>query len=204
MPPLRAMLEPLAGLALALLVGWCALMPWIYLPVPQAWACTQLPRCAALGGTAAERRDELIAYFRHQRQVLPQPWTARERAHLGEVRRIYDRAWVVAAGLTLALAIGLGLKTLRPRRIAAWGLLWLAPLWLAIPFFAGFWRDWLHPLLFANELWKNTPAEVSYHLLPRGLFRLALASTLLLTSVSLLFLALWPVRPEALPVSGRA
>lgn len=124
-----------------------------------------------------KRVTEINQFFLHQQEVLPVPWTAKENAHLTEVRTIYDGVFLVFLLVSLLFIVdyslaGDGRKTylryVRHTLLISLGLL-LAALLIA-PFFNAFWIKVFHPLLFDNDLWRTTSEDVSWYLMPKAFF----------------------------------
>lgn len=159
----------------------------IYAPHWYQINCNFHERCQRLGQPHAERAiDELTQYFRHQ-GVLVTRWTAKEKQHLAEVRRLYDA--LLLFGFLAVLTLALVAERNRLGSYALLNIVLLLALLAVVPFFKTFWRDIFHPLLFDNQLWKNTQHDVSYYIMPRLLFR---NSVILLVVVAVLEnLAIW-------------
>jgi uncharacterized membrane protein len=152
--------------------------------------CQFHERCQRFGLEKTQSHAKaLVRYFRHQDGELQGEWTARERAHLAEVRGIYDALLLIflLAALSLLLAWAL-------RAQVAWRWLilgqWLWPLGALalLPVFQSFWHGPFHDLLFNNDLWKYTRAEVSYYLMPNVFFRNSLIFMMTLVVFQLLLL----------------
>lgn len=120
--------------------------------------------------------ENLSAFYRHQ-GLLTGAWTEKEVGHLTEVRGMLD-GMLVALLLMVPMLIGLW-QWQRVRRAASINLLLIAAALLTLPFFGAFWSQVFHPLLFDNLLWKNTPMDASWYVMPRVYFRSATAYTLL-------------------------
>ena len=122
--------------------------------------------------------DNLSAFYRHQ-APLTGAWTGKEVQHLSEVRDMLDRlVWVLLAGMALLAWLW---QPQSVRRAASMNLLLLLLGLSLLPFFAFFWAQVFHPLLFDNLLWKNSPLDASWFVMPRVYFRNATAYTLILT-----------------------
>jgi hypothetical protein len=126
-------------------------------------------------GRALSAVRELAGYFRHANRLTLPEWTEKEKKHLKEVRARLD----VLLGAALVLAAFLPPAWKRESaRTAAWiNLAILGSSFLLLPWFKPFWRSIFHPLLFANDLWKNTRADMSYVLFPRIVFLRAFVFT---------------------------
>lgn len=144
--------------------------------------CRWHERCEAIGVENAYRgMDELAAYFRHQ-GGLDSFRTKKEKLHLEEVRGMFDT--MLIAGIAAAVLLAL---TFERRRAASFALVNAAIilcLLIVLPFFGTFWRDVFHPLLFDNQLWLNTRADLSFYIMPRQFFKYTVA-LLILSSVAL-------------------
>jgi len=161
----------------------------IYLPL--AWMiytphwyqinCNFHDRCQRIGQANAEHAiQELTQYFRHQGQLVKR-WTAKEMQHLKEVRRLYDGLLLLGfVALTVLLLIG---ERHKLPRYALLNIVLLLALLVVMPFFKTFWRDIFHPLMFDNQLWRNTRLDVSYYIMPHVFFR---NSVILLIAVAVL------------------
>lgn len=160
---------PALGVSLLLLTLYLPLAAMVYLPGWYHLNCDWHGRCARLGEPLALASiDNLTAFFAH-RAELNSNWSAKERAHLTEVRSIYDGLAATAlAALLLAWAC------FDPRRVRAATLTNTAIilcLLLLLPGFGYFWRHIFHELLFSNELWKTDRGDLTWYLTPRSLFR---------------------------------
>lgn len=111
--------------------------------------------------------NNLINFFLHK-QELNQLWSEKETLHLKEVRNIYDLLFIIFLITTPILILFFNKKIINH---ASKKNTYIIPsLLIIIPFFRLFWNNILHPLLFNNNYWINTPNEVSYHLFPTTFF----------------------------------
>lgn len=141
--------------------------------------CEWHERCAAIGYDNAYRGiEELASYFRHQGE-LESFRTAKEKTHLKEVRGIFDRM-LIGGVISLILLI----LTYDRKKVSRYALINAAiilSLLLVLPFFATFWRDIFHPLLFRNNLWINNRLDLSFYIMPRQFFKFTIALLVLLS-----------------------
>lgn len=158
------------------LAGLLAFTLWLpvavvtYLPGWHEASCGWHERCERYGQVAAtERIGELRHYMQHRADVLPPfNWTAKERSHLGEVRTMLDRCAVLALIGALLFFHADAQSRANAARHAMLGALACV---VVLPFFGTFWREWFHPLLFANDNWKNYPQDTSWWIMPRVYFQ---------------------------------
>ena len=144
--------------------------------------CRWHERCEAIGAENAYKgMDELAAYFRHQ-GGLDSFWTKKEKLHLEEVRGMFDTMFV--AGIAAVVLLALTFERRRAARFALVNAAIILCLLIVLPFFGTFWRDVFHPLLFDNQMWLNTRADLSFYLMPRQFFKYTVA-LLILSSVAL-------------------
>ncbi len=184
-------------LALTMLLWYLPLAALVY--GGSAWYdfnCQFHERCQRFGlEKTQDHAEALVRYFRHQDAELQGQWTTRERAHLAEVRGIY----AVLLFIFLVAAVSLVVAGIFGRGIAWHWLIWGQWLWpllalALLPFFKVFWNGIFHDLLFNNELWKYTRAEVSYYLMPNVFFRNSLIFMVTLVVFQLLLLTLLAFR----------
>ncbi|VFQ42844.1 hypothetical protein [Desulfoluna butyratoxydans] len=164
----------LTGVSLFYLTFWVPLAAVVYTPFWYDAACGIHGRCGRLKtGPPRVLVRELTSFLSHGGALAHGAWTAKERRHLAEARDRLDLAAVVAAAALACLAFAATPSLLRGSALVN---LALFPLLTGIfPFFSTFWRDLFHPLLFSNQLWLNTPLDVSYYLMPRRFFFWTLA-----------------------------
>lgn len=142
--------------------------------------CEWHERCKAIGyDTAYGGIEELASYFRHQGE-LESFRTAKEKAHLKEVRGIFDRMLIVGAIALILLVLTYDRKKIS--RFALINAAIILSLLLVLPFFATFWRDIFHPLLFKNNLWINNRYDLSFYIMPRQFFKYTIALIVLLSA----------------------
>ena len=128
---------------------------------------------------AKNATDNLIGFFMH-RNDMNDLWNDKEKAHMSDVRNIYDILFILAV-LSVIVIVTLKerevfLKSSRINIIVKLSLL------IILPFFAFFWNNIFHTVMFSNDFWINTPLDISYHLFPIEFFER-----------SLLFIALFSV-----------
>lgn len=180
------MLAAVAGTAS---VSGVVLAVMVYTPLWMDAACGFHGRCEAFGrDEAREHIFELAAFFRHQ-GTLDGRWTAKEIAHLSEVRGFYDVLF-----LAWPLVVVLMLVTLRRARARAVAVT-VAALTLAaaalLPAFGYVWDEVFHALMFDNDWWKNTRADVSWWILPNQFFFATVVAFLLTWSAMAALLWVW-------------
>lgn len=170
---------------------WVPIAAATWLPGWHEASCDWHPRCDHYGRESANARITELRAFQQGRATLdPERWTEKERTHLAEVRRILVAFTVFAlAGGALLLRA----DAARRAQAARWAMLFAAACVIILPFFAGFWRDVFHPLLFSNQLWLNEPADTSWWIMPRIYFQY---TTALVIGVATLLCAL--VRVQAM------
>lgn len=150
-----------------------------YAPVWMKLNCEWHERCAVIGYDNAYRGiEELASYFRHQGE-LGSFRTAKEKAHLKEVRGIFDR--MLTGGVTALILLVLTFDRKKASRYALINAAVILSLLLVLPFFATFWRDIFHPLLFKNNLWINNRYDLSFYIMPRQFFKYTIALLVLLS-----------------------
>jgi uncharacterized membrane protein len=152
--------------------------------------CAWHERCGVIGYDTAYRGiDELASFFRHQ-GGLDSFWTAKEKAHLKEVRGIFDR--MLIGGVIALMLLILTYDGKKVSRYAPINAAIALSLLLVLPFFVTFWRDIFHPLLFRNDLWVNNRLDLSFYIMPRQFFKFTIALLVLLsvTVNAVLWLAL--------------
>ena len=155
----------------------------IYSPVWYETACALHQRCETLGEErSSERIDELVQYWRHQGQLESIDWTKKERFHLAEVRSLFDQALLISGIAALMFLVLFRRGLVKMASLVLMGLAGLCG--LVLPYFSTLWRDWLHPLLFDNDAWRNTPFDMSYYLMPDSFFLAAVILVLITAFVS--------------------
>lgn len=150
-----------------------------YAPEWMKLNCEWHERCGVIGYDNAYRGiEELAAYFRHQGELLSFR-TAKEKAHLKEVRGIFDR--MLIGGVIALILLVLMYDRKKVSRYALINAAVILSLLLVLPFFATFWRDIFHPLLFKNNLWINNRYDLSFYIMPRQFFKYTIALLVLLS-----------------------
>lgn len=181
----------LAGLVAFAL--WLPIATVAYVPGWHSAGCHWHARCAgyddgrAPDDGAQQRITELRHYMQHRGELPAQAWTAKESAHLAEVRGMLDRAALLAL---LGVLVFLHADAREQARAALRAMVGIGACALVLPFFGNFWRDVFHPLLFSNRLWLNTPADTSWWLMPRIYFEYTTA-LVIAGAVVLCALARW-------------
>lgn len=147
-------------------------------------------RCDKVGKEIAYQGMEEVTGFLMHTGKLKKYWSDKERLHLAEVRGITDFMFVITAVFMILLLMFSRREYLRS--ISLINLVIISSLFLILPFFASFWRDIFHNLLFDNNYWLNTPNDLSYYVMPRKFFRITVATILvswLLINLGIYFLA---------------
>lgn len=148
----------------------------IYLPLSfmiylEPWYfanCNWHPRCERLGMEhASVAIDELTSFFLHQGELVTR-WTPKEKAHLLEVRNIYDGMFLAFFPALAALIWTFDRRLVR--RFAWTNIGIIVACAVVLPFFRDFWNEVFHPLLFDNELWRTNPNDISWYVTPRVFF----------------------------------
>jgi hypothetical protein len=179
--------QALAAVSLLLLTIYPYLALQVYTPAWYSLGCQYHLGCAVLGeARTAQGITEITRFWRHQGE-LGTLWSSKEKQHLREVRRIYDTLLVVCLLALAVLALTYERRSLP--RLALINALVLLPSIAIFPFFKTFWVEVFHPLLFDNDLWDNTPADLSYFLMPRRFFLVSAAT--LVACVLLTNLVVW-------------
>ena len=153
----------------------------IYLPGWYKLNCHWHDRCERFSVERSHQAiHQLTRFFRHQGELTGR-WTRKETLHLTEVRGFYDL--LMPGSFIAAMILVLVYEKRSLMRYAFINAGVIAAMALILPFFASFWHDVFHPLLFSDELWRNTPRDVSYYIMPGVFF---LHSTVLLIIVACL------------------
>lgn len=185
------------------LVGLFAFALWLpiaaitYVPGWHANSCDWHPRCTNYGVERAQVRiEELRTFMQHRGELPATEWTDKERTHLAEVRGMLDK-FAIAAFLGAAVFFhGNARERAQTARVA---MLAIGACVIVLPFFASFWREVFHPLLFSNNLWRNYPEDTSYWVMPRIYFQYTTALVIgvaTLVCAALRYQALGQVRAE--------
>lgn len=176
----------LAALGLIAFTLWLPIAAITYVPGWHSSSCDWHGRCRVYGEERSQQRiDELRVFMQHGADLDEQFWTSKERQHLAEVRTLLDRVLVLAllGGLVFAHA-----DAQQRARVARWVMIGAAACVIVLPFFGTFWRDYFHPLLFRNDLWRNNPADTSWWIMPRLYFQyttaLVIGSAVLLCALA--------------------
>lgn len=162
--------------------------------------CQFHTRCERFGkAELMAHAEQLPRYFLHLAE-LEGRWSLTERLHMADVRRIYDSVALLAL---IAIAVcGLVLKK-RPEwfgRVALWNVFIILGLLAILPVFGYFWKHIFHAVLFTNEYWKTSRADVSWYLMPRVYFRnafiLMVAAAALINLTVYFAWRLWPAKKQ--------
>lgn len=157
------------GVSLFFMTFWLPVAAAIYTPFWYDLSCRWHGRCALLEeGQPHVLVRELTSYLAHTGTLEDPDWSEKERQHLSEARARLDVATMGAVAALLLLGF-MATATLL-RRCALVNLALFPLLTGILPFFKTFWRDLFHPLFFSNNLWLNTPLDLSYYLMPRRFF----------------------------------
>ncbi len=144
---------------------------FIYSPRYHFNQLQEIKRIERIGQDKAVKAvEELYGFFRHENSLTLKEWSKKELQHLKEVRRLFN--FLGLFFLFSILFLSLAGKKINISRISLWngmGLLLLGIL-LSVHF-VFFWKHIFHPLLFENNLWRNTPDDLSYYLMPRSFFK---------------------------------
>lgn len=169
-----------ASLVLLVLTFYPTLAFQVYSPVWYEFGCSLHTRCERLKTLEAPVAiRQLTAYWRHQGE-LSRPWTKKERRHLAEVRPIYDGLAMLFFASLLAAPWVLRSRALpRAARVNVILILLLLP---GLLVFRSLWMEVFHPLVFDNELWRNTRSDVSWYFMPPKFFQYS-AGLLFLTGL---------------------
>ncbi|MDA2919288.1 DUF1461 domain-containing protein [Desulfobacterota bacterium AH_259_B03_O07] len=159
----------------------------VYLPYWYKLNCNWHPRCEEIGyEKTVNGINDLTSFFLHKGD-LTTFLTKKEKLHLAEVRDLFDKMFVM-----FFVSLILLILTFERRRVAKYALINIGIILsflVILPFFATFWRDIFHPILFHNELWKNNRFDLSYYLMPRQFFKYTIV--LLIASSCILNFLIW-------------
>lgn len=162
----RATLAIAALLCFAL---WAPVAVVAYVPGWHEASCDWHDHCDRFGrAQSLTCIGELRAFLQHRGELANAGWSAKEKAHLAEVRGMLDR-WAILAALSLLVWAHADAR--ERLRAARWTLLGIASCVIVLPFFGTFWREVFHPLLFDNRNWLNNPSDVSWWIMPRLYFQ---------------------------------
>jgi len=160
----------------------------VYVPLWYQLNCRWHSRCEEIGHERAQTGiHELTSFLRHQGELVSISWTRKEKFHLAQARDIIDRLFLVALSATVMLLLTFD-RGFVPRKAlvnAAVIICFLA----ILPIFEPFWKQFFHPLLFNNELWKNTPFDLSYYIMPDQFFKVSM--TFVIAMSCLINLTIW-------------
>ena len=135
---------------------------------------------------ATNATENLISYFTHKNELNGDIWNAKEKAHMSEVRTIFDILFIL---FTLSLASLLFLINKNKNTIKKFSktnIKIILSLLIIVLFFTTFWL-YFHEILFTNNLWIITPDDISYYLFPQEFFRNTLLLIILTgTSINLI------------------
>ncbi len=174
-------------LALFYLTIYIPLAFIVYLPYWYKLNCNWNERCETVGYERAEKGiDDLTAFFTHRGELVSF-WTKKEKLHLGEVRDIFDKMFIIS--IICLICLILTFDRLLVPRFAIVNASIIIALLVVLPFFTTFWRDIFHPLLFNNKLWMNNRFDLSFYIMPRQFFKYT--TVLLIASSVILNLLIW-------------
>ena len=200
MSAMRFARATLALLGLLVFALWLPVAAVTYVPGWHQASCDWHMRCDYYGREKALLRiDELREFMQHRGELPALYWTEKETAHLTEVRGMLDRSALIAL---LGAAIFFHGTAGDRARAARRAMLVAAACVIILPFFTTFWREIFHPLLFSNTLWKNTPADTSYWVMPRLYFQYTTGLVIgvaTLTCAALRYQAIWQLRRGGRP-----
>jgi hypothetical protein len=183
------MKKELTGIPKNILFGLSFFYLGLYLPItlmtyfPQWYIfnCNMHRRCDYIGYSRALKYIHELTGFLIHKNPLSNDWSVKERMHLAEVRDILDILAVTAIiGIVLFI---LFFKRAKISKYALVNLVIIGFLLLMVPFFKVFWQKVFHPLLFDNNLWKNTYADISYFIMPRVFFKHSMIFMILFSSL---------------------
>ena len=119
---------------------------------------------------ATNATENLISYFTYKNELNGDIWNAKEKAHMNEVRTIFDTLFIIFI-LSLASFLLLTNKNKNTiKKISKTNIKIILSLLIILPFFTTFWVAF-HEILFTNNLWIITPDDISYYLFPQEFFR---------------------------------
>lgn len=142
-----------------------------------SWNTNESTRVYLGTQTIKTAHKNLTRYFLHQEQLHADFWSKKEILHMKDVRKIYDTLFLIAIICIMYLTICTNpfqktdkkwVQTLQ--RIHKKNIYIPLIFLLVIPFFANFWSNVFHAVLFSNDLWVMTPKDLSYHLFPLDFF----------------------------------
>ncbi|SFD92051.1 Protein of unknown function [Thiohalospira halophila DSM 15071] len=186
---------PLTAVSLLVLSLYLPLAAMIYTPQWYTFQCDWIEKCrTAEHFEPRAAAEELTTFFRHDGKLEEQPWSDKEKRHLTEVRGIWDGLAVTALIFAMVLVFLFRIRVAgRAALINAVVLVVLAA--GVLPFFKTFWVDFLHPLVFDNDLWSNSREDLSWYFLPKPFFRSSIAA-MVGTAIAIDLALAWFLRPR--------
>jgi len=139
-----------------------------YLPHWYLINCKVHNMCDCLGKSKASFITELTSFLFYNKP-LSRGWSVKEKIHLAEVKGILDLLAIIAIICLILFIICFNRKRISKNAVINFFIIGI--LLLILPFFKFFWLKIFHPLLFNNSLWKNTPGDISYYIMPRAFFK---------------------------------
>lgn len=154
-------------------------IPFMLVSYNSSWYklnCSFHDRCEIVGVTKAYKSmDQLTGFLLHNNDLTGR-WTEKEKLHLNEVRDILDIMFIIAFVSVLLLCLFSNRKMIG--HFSLINVVIIVIFFLILPFFAQFWRDVFHNLLFDNTYWLNTRSDLSYYITPRKFFKITVATVL--------------------------
>lgn len=143
--------------------------------------CLFHTRCGKMNKQLATRFiKELTSFFIHTGELTTY-WSAKEKYHLIEVRNILDILAMTAVVFIILFFLTVQRKNLSTQ--ARLNVFITSGLVVLIPFFNIFWTGVFHPLLFKNDLWLNTPKDVSFYIMPGVFFKYSMVFLIIATII---------------------
>ena len=137
--------------------------------------------------------SNLRSFFIHYTNLDESMYNSKEITHFSEVRMIYDILFIL-----FILFLGL-LYYLYERKLVIkylkYDLIVILLFVLIIPFFIPFWIEF-HYLLFDNDMWINTPSELSYYVYSDNFFRNSIIFIVLFSVIEMLLLRYYLIRKK--------
>lgn len=165
-------------------------LPFISVAYNSSWYklnCNFHERCEIVGKSVAyQGMEELTGFLLHKNELVNR-WTNKEILHLHEVRDITDFMFIFA--IISAAVILYFFRKKEIKKFSLINIFVICLLFLVMPFFATFWREIFHSLLFDNMNWLNTRFDLSYYIMPRKFFKITVGTVL--TVWLLINLAIW-------------
>lgn len=176
---LKKIKRPVFGISMFFLTAYIPVLIMVYCPCWYKFICLFHIRCGKMSKHLVSKFiSELTGFFLH-RGELTTYWSIKEKIHLLEVRTILDSLAVLAV-----VFIVLFLLTLKKKNLLAQARLNVfitGSLIILIPFFQIFWESIFHPLLFDNNMWLNTPKDVSFYIMPGVFFKYSMVFFIITT-----------------------